>query len=136
MICHSNVTAKSGNTSNLISHLRHKHPTVYARTSFTTKSKATKTTTSSGNYQQTLIVVSFAQGQLYNRRSKKWNELTKTVTYCIVKDRLLLNSIENKQMLTRSDPLYEPPSHNCISRLAFGGNLLPLYKKLKRNNLR
>ena len=134
-ICHSNVAAKSGNTSNLISHLRHKHPTVYAQTSFTTTAKASKTTTSSGNYQQTSIVGSFAQGQPYDRQSKRWNELTKTVTYCIVKDGLPLNSIEKdgfKQMLQKFDPRYEPPSRNYISRTSLPELYAATVEKVKK----
>ena len=114
-ICRSDVVAKSGNTSNLISHLQHNHPAIYAQTSFPTKAKPAKAT----GHRQASITDSFAQGQPYDRKSKKWNELTKMVTYCIVKDGLPLRIIEKdgfKRMLKKFDSRYEPPSRNYISR--------------------
>ena len=90
-IWHCKIAAKSGNTSNLISHLRHKHHRVYAQTSFPTTSGKAKAAKATG---QASIMTLFAQGQPYDHKSKKWNELTKEVTYCIVKDGLPLRIVE------------------------------------------
>ena len=118
-ICHRDVLAKAGNTSNLISHLRLKHPSVYAQSSFITKPSSSKA--DSHQKGQISIASLFAQSQPYDRKSKKWNSLTKVVTYCIVKDGLPLYTVEKegfKKMLYKFDPRYEPPSRNYISRIA------------------
>ena len=118
-ICNRDVLAKAGNTSNLISHLCLKHPSVYAQSSFISKPSSSKA--DSHQKRQISIASSFAQSQPYDRKSKKWNSLTKVVTYCIVKDGLPLYTVEKegfKKMLYKFDPRYEPPSRNYISRIA------------------
>ena len=116
-ICQCKIAAKSGNASNLISHLRRKHPSIYAQTSFPFQDKAKPAKAKAT--RQISITTSFAQGVPYDRKSKKWNKLTKEVTYCIVKDGLPLRIVEKdgfKRMLKKFDPRYELDNYKIISR--------------------
>ena len=82
-ICHRSVSAKSGNTSNLMSHLKNSHKSVFAQL------KTAKTSSSTAAKQsppkQRSIETSFGFVQPYQRQSKKWKELTDTITHFIVK---------------------------------------------------
>lgn len=131
-ICQCKIAAKSGNTSNLISHLRRKHPSIYAQTFFPSQGKAkAKPPKATG---QMSITSAFAQGVPYDRKSKKWNELTKMVTYCIVKDGLPLRVVEKdgfKRMLKTFDPRYELPSRSYISRTSVPAMYAATVKKVK-----
>ena len=65
-LCKANVSTKSGNTSNL------KHPQQYADIQSASTSKAAT---------QPSIQQSFETGQPYSRNSKRWQQLTDSVTY-------------------------------------------------------
>ena len=82
-ICHRSVSAKSGNTSDLMSHLTNNHKSVHAQL------KTAKTSSSTAAKQsppkQRSIEISFGIVQPYQRQSKKWKELTDTITHFIVK---------------------------------------------------
>ena len=71
--CNSNVAARSGNTSNLITHLRSNHPTIYADF---VKQKAEKEKTKADQSkksatQQKSITEALISSQSYDRKSKK-----------------------------------------------------------------
>ena len=82
-ICHCSASAKSENTSNLMSHLTNSHKSVHAQL------KTAKTSSSTAAKQpppkQRSIETSFGIVQPYQRQSKKWKELTDTITHFIVK---------------------------------------------------
>ena len=65
--------------------------------------------------QQKSITEALVSSQPYDRKSKKWMELTNSVTFCIAKDMLPMYSVEKpgfRRMLTTFDKRYEPPSRN------------------------
>ena len=89
--CKSKVAARSGNTSNLITHLPNNHPTIYAAFA---KQKTEMTKSQSTALQQKSITEALVSSQPYDRKSKKWTELTNSVTFCIAKDILPMYSME------------------------------------------
>ena len=112
--CKAKVAARSGNTSNLIVHLRNNHPTIYADF---VKQKAEKEKAkpdqSKKSATQKSITEALISSQPYDHKSKKWMELTKSVTYCVAKDMLPMYSVEKpgfRRMLATFDKRYEPPS--------------------------
>ena len=113
--CRASVSAKSGNTSNLLSHLRYKHPQQYAEIKSGSSSKAGAKST------QQSIQQSFEMGQPYERNGKKWQQLTDSVMYAIAKDSMPFTTIEKPgflKMLHTFDPRYVPPGRKYISKTA------------------
>ena len=123
--CKNKVAARSGNTSNLIAHLRNNHPTIYAAFSKqkteTAKHNESSKSAASGASQQKSITEALVSSQPYDRKSKKWMELTNSVTFCIAKDMLPMYSVEKpgfRRMLATFDKRYEPLSRSYISKVA------------------
>ena len=115
-ICSRSVSAKSGNTSNLMSHLKNNHKSVHAQL----KAKSC-TVTKQPPSEQPTIETSFGQCQPYQRQSKKWKELTDAITQFIAKDGLPVYTVQKdgfKSMIKRFDPKYEIPSQSHFSRTA------------------
>ena len=99
-LCSKEVIAKGSNTSNLISHLRVHHPLQYIDYQKMQKEKdekVSKAGASKGNdVTQTTIVSTMEKLKKYDRSSKKWKQLTDSVTYFLAKDMLPLYSVEKK----------------------------------------
>ena len=118
-ICHRSVSAKSGNTSNLMSHLKNNHKSVHAqlKTAKTSSSTAAKQPSS----KQHSIETSFGLVQPYQCQSKKWKELTDAITHFIVKDGLPVYTVQKdgfRSMIKRFDGRYELPNQSYFSRTA------------------
>ena len=123
--CLTAVSAMHGNTSNLFTHLRRKHPLLFAQVCnkrSRKKSGTTKRTAEpSGSEDQPTIVHAFSQNQKYERKSKKWQKLTNVVSRCIAKDMLPMAIVEKpgfKNMSETFDPRYQLPSRKYISQEA------------------
>ena len=113
-VCLTEVAAKDGNTTNLYSHLKNKHPDVYAEVC---KSKA-KPKRPAG---QSSISEAFQKVQPLATTSREHAELTKAVSYCLAKDMLPISTVEKtgfKTMLHRFHPRYQIPSRSYFSRVA------------------
>uniref|UniRef100_A0A1X7TB10 BED-type domain-containing protein n=1 Tax=Amphimedon queenslandica TaxID=400682 RepID=A0A1X7TB10_AMPQE len=111
-MCHKAVPAKGGNTSNLFSHLREHHPTLFA---CLTPTAAKKTVT-----QQT-IESSVARGTKFSRDSPQHKELTHAIAYHIGKDGVPLSTVERpgfKHMIHKLNPKYDLPSRKYFSNEA------------------
>ena len=71
--------------------------------------------------RQPTLVQAIANSQRYERKGKKWKELTDAITYFIAKDALPIYTVEKprfKQLLSSLDPRYEVPSRSCFSMTA------------------
>jgi hypothetical protein len=71
--------------------------------------------------QQQTISQSFERVQKYERKGKRWRELTDSVTYFLAKGMLPLNTVEKpgfKKMISSFDNRYEVPSRTYFSRTA------------------
>ncbi|XP_019858606.1 PREDICTED: zinc finger BED domain-containing protein 1-like [Amphimedon queenslandica] len=116
-ICSKIVISKGGNTSNLLSHIRIKHPEEYQRLKEEKKVKEKKKETG----QNMTIVEALGKSSLYSRSSKKWQLITDTVTFCLAKDSLPLNLVEKpgfQKMIRNLDPKYDLPSRKYFSNIA------------------
>ena len=80
------VLAKGGNISNLLTHLQRHHPKHYTeliQAQEKKKSKVKNLKTSEGQVKLKAVNQSAVK---YGVGSKKWQEVTDTVSYCIAKD--------------------------------------------------
>ena len=77
-ICSRGVMARSGNTSNLMAHLRNNHKPLYSQLRTSVPCKPTKAKPQAQD--QHTIDSSFIRSQPYSRHGKRWKELTDSVT--------------------------------------------------------
>ena len=101
------VVAKGGNTSNLFSHLREHHPTLFSALTPTTSKMR-----ESSVMQQT-IESSVARGTMFSRDSPQHKELTQAIANHIGKDGVPLSTVERpgfKHMIHKLNPKYDLPS--------------------------
>ncbi|KAE8575740.1 hypothetical protein XENTR_v10003928 [Xenopus tropicalis] len=125
--CRAKVVAAGGNTSNLLHHLRHKHLLKYQECmklrseSSSTSAGSDRVGTATQNATQTSLKDAFAKGTAYDKKSKRWNDITNAITFHLAKDLVPLNTVEKvgfKQMIKVLDPRYVLPSRNYFSRTA------------------
>ena len=123
--CNSNVRASGGNTSNLLSHLRTHHPSQYTQVLQAQKAKAKENdkslNASSSSTSQVSIPELFTKGQKYERTTRRWREITDSVTYCISKDMFPIYTTEKvgfRRLVETLDPRYEMPSAKYFSNTA------------------
>ena len=77
-ICHGEVTVKGGNTTNLFSHLKHKRFKEYLELKLYKDPRQCHQIGRSNS--QPTIQLAFANTQKYSRSSKRWQQLTDSVT--------------------------------------------------------
>ena len=116
-VCSQDVLAKHGNTSNLYSHLKNRHPEVYSRLE-----KRPKTGHNRPAGQPSLSEA-WRNTQMLPSSSREHKELTKAVTYCLTKDMLPISTVDKagfKAMLRRFNPRYQLPtcSRNYFTRVS------------------
>ena len=122
--CQKWVPAKNCNMSNLLAHLRVYHQKVHGEvTEAMRANQPRKNSKSKPNalVGQPLIQESFQRSQNYERKGKRWKEITDAVTYCISKDSLPLYTVEKpgfKTLVRTLDSHYEIPSRSHFSKNA------------------
>ena len=98
--CNSNVRASSGNTSNLLSHLRTHHPSQYTQVLQAQKAKAKENekslNASPSSTNQASIPELFTKMQKYEKTTRQWRDITDSVTYRISKNMLPIYTTEKK----------------------------------------
>ena len=119
-ICRVQVRATTGNTSNLLPHLKNKHPMVHKelRLQMNKAAGEKQSRPADSRHQPTLSSVISAT-QLYERSGKRWAELTDSITNWIAQDGLPIYVVEKngfKKMMAAFDKRYEIPSRNYFSR--------------------
>ena len=121
----ANVRASGGNTSNLLSHLRTHHPSQYTQVLQAQKAKAKENekscSASSSSANQASIPELFTKAQKYEKTTRRWREITDSVTYCISKDMLPIYTTEKEgfcRLVATLDPRYEMPSAKYFSNTA------------------
>ena len=131
---HCNIRANSGNTSNLLSHLRVHHLTQYTQVLQMQKAKVKESEkgscVSSSSQGEASIPELFNKAQKYNRTSRRLHEITDSITYCISKDILPIYTTEKdgfRRLIETLDPRYDIPFAKCMS-----GTAIPaLYEKIR-----
>lgn len=129
-LCKFPAAAKGGNTSNLFSHLEKKYPTEYAAIKSGIRASTEASSSRPSDNRQRTIVEAVAANQKYSRSSKRWQQLTNSVTHCLAKDMMPIYSIEKpgfKKMLQTFDSRYELPSRKYFTNTA----LPQLYSKVR-----
>lgn len=115
-ICERKVSAKGGNTSNLLSHLKNHHPLKYnevkkaGQSSSTSSEGSTITTRSTKKSSSDQSSLSTLMAPKYDRKSKKWQQLTDKVTHFIAKDMMPIYTVEKEgfhELLYTMDSRYE-----------------------------
>ena len=110
-----------GSTSNLISHLRIKHPLKHAEVRKAIKDRCSSSHSSAATSEQPTIADALQRSVKYARSSKKWKELTDAVTLCIAKDMMPIYSVEKdgfQDMLRKFDAQYDLPGRKYFSQIA------------------
>ncbi len=91
---------------------------------------SSSTKSKSKSKAQPTITRSLSKGHKYDRKSKKWQQLTDSITFCLAKDMMPIYSVEKtgfRLLLERFDPQYELPS-----RKYFSGTAIPaLYARVR-----
>lgn len=130
-ICFEEVVARNGNTSNLRTHLRVKHPEVYKNLPVPEASQQKQQQVAS----QPTIQESFDKGKMLSKDSREHKELTRAITECIAKDMLPIYIVEKPgftAMVKKFNSRYQLPSrsylpyHHCIvkSRISYKKSFL------------
>lgn len=113
-LCQRYVPNKCGNTTNLFSHLKQHHPLEHAQC------QTSKTTVRPALQQQSLHSA-FSNVTPYDKKSKRHCDITNAVAYCLAKDMLPINTVENdgfKRLIKVIDPRYELPGRKHFSQTA------------------
>ena len=122
-ICRIPVPAKSGNTSNLLSHLKNNHSRAYTdlRQLMASEEERRRRGTVPKHSSQPTLTEVVGKIQEYERNGKQWNRLTAAVTTCIARDALPIYTVEKRgfrDMLHEFDGRYTLPSRSYFSRTA------------------
>ena len=122
-LCKKLVSAKGGNTSNLLSHLKVHHPQRHLEVKkANSKSGKDKDHAKTGKAsRQPSLPNTLRSGHKYERKSRKWQQLTDAVTYCLAKDMMPIYSVEKEGfvcLLHFLDSQYELPSRKYFSNVA------------------
>ena len=131
--CCTNISAKDGNTTNLYSHLKNKHPNVYATTNMKSLQPA-KRKSSDRDPEQPTIQDSFLRGQKLPTNGSEHKKLTKSITYWLAKDAQPEYSVEKpgfQQMIKTFCPRYQLPSRNYFSRTALPKLFSETYQQIQ-----
>lgn len=122
--CWAKVVAAGGSTSNLLHHLIHKHVLEYQefmKLRSASSMSAGKVGTAGEKTSQMSLKDAFARGTAYDKKSKRWNDITNTITIHIAKDMVPHSSVEKegfREMIKILDPRYVLPSRKYFSQTA------------------
>ncbi len=114
-MCGVTVTANKGNTSNVYSHLKSKHVLEYAESQRLRSAQTPAQSTNTGGkkkvypatQQQTSIAQAFSKSTPYDRKSTRWNDITRAITTHLCKDMVPFQTVERsgfKHMIKTLDP--------------------------------
>jgi len=115
-LCDAHVGAKDGNTSNLYSHLKTRHPEVYVQLE-----RRPNTSKHDRPLGQPSLSESWQKSQKLSSTSREHKELTRAVMYCLAKDMMAVSTVDKagfRAMLQRFNPRYQLPSRNYFTRVS------------------
>ena len=111
--------------TNLFHHLKQNHTREYEESQKKSREEESSTAgdVRTKSRQMTLTQLSIA-GALasstpYDRKSKRWNEITEAVTYCLAKDMMPIQTVEKegfKRLVKKLDPRYNIPGRKYFSK--------------------
>uniref|UniRef100_A0A1X7V255 BED-type domain-containing protein n=1 Tax=Amphimedon queenslandica TaxID=400682 RepID=A0A1X7V255_AMPQE len=130
-VCDTVVRTNGGSTTNLFSHLKKHHQLKYSKT----YGCASKLSNKSPSLAQPTIQEALTKSVKYQKHSRKWKELTDSITYCVRKDMLPIYTVEKngfRDMLKSFDPRYELPSRKYFSQVAIPALYVATTDKVKQ----
>ena len=118
--CRKPVTTKGGNATNLFSHLQQNHRLLYEES----VKRHGAAAAAKGSQNVSLLKQSSLQASLisavpYDRKSKKWRDITNLVAFHVAKDMVPIAVVEKKgfiNLLKANDPRYQLPSRNHFAQ--------------------
>lgn len=117
-VCRRPVPAPESNTTNLFYHLQKNHEREY-RDSQKMRDTSKPSVKSKGKPQaQTSLEESFARGTPYDKKSRRWKDITSAITTFICKDMAPVYTVEKKgfrELVKTLDPRYVMPSRKHFS---------------------
>ena len=116
-LCKTEIAAKDGNTSNLFSHLKNKHPEEYHRIR-NLVGKVEKHQEQS--FRQPSLETSWDKRKLLSSSSHEYKEVTKSVIFCLARDILPIATVDKpgfRAMLHKFNPRYKLPSRNHFTKV-------------------
>ena len=120
--CRKPVTTKGGNATNLFSHLQQNHRLLYEESVKLRGAAAAAKGLQSQNVsllKQSSLQASLISAVPYDRKSKKWRDITNLVAFHIAKDMVPIAVVEKKgfiNLLKAIDPRYRFPSCDHFAR--------------------
>ena len=121
-LCFKDVSAKFGNTSNLLKHLRLHHRNEFSEISRAQAAEPRPVKSSGKNKStQPTLQACFEQSRKYSTTSKEHPRLSKAVTNFIVKDVMPIYTVEKdgfRTMVEALNPRYQLPHKDYFSRTA------------------
>ena len=131
--CRKSVVAKHRNTLNLLAHLRIHHGKLFAEATASMKHGKwpREDITSARETQQPTLAHVLETTQDYERKGKRWRELTDGVTYFLAKDNQPMYTVEKPgfhKMLKAFDGRYQLPNRKYFSETAIPS----LYSSVKQ----
>ncbi|KAK0153617.1 Zinc finger BED domain-containing protein 1 [Merluccius polli] len=113
-VCRGTVAAGGGNTSNLFHHLKIKHAKQYYESQkMRGAPAASKIKVAAPPLVQKSLAESFAKGTPYDKKSRRWREITEAITTHICKDMVPIYTVKKpgfRELLSTLDPRYVMPS--------------------------
>lgn len=120
-VCKVAVKTTGANTTNLFYHLKHKHRVEYEQCVEKRRAAEASKSTFQPRFTQPKIQHAFAYGSPYDKKSKRWKELTDALSYYLAKDMMPLYSVEKEgfnYLLHKFDPRYTMPSRKYFTKTA------------------
>lgn len=93
-LCGKSVPTKEGNTTNLLTHLRGRHPDLYSEASLKVIKKSVAAASSANESRQPTLRQSIKQSAKYGADSSIAQELNRVVTYSLAKDMQPVYTVE------------------------------------------
>ena len=111
-LCCVEITMKDGNTSNLYSHLKNKHPEQYDTVQrVATNTNRKRQSDKIEKTQQPSLEATWDKTKLLSSSSHEYKKLTKSVTYCLAKDMLPISTVDKSGF-------NQLPSHNHFTKVS------------------
>ena len=124
LLCERAVKASDGNNSNLFSHLRTRHPKKYksaAKAKKQQQDRKKKQSNSAPSTSAAGIKQSFIRMEKYDKKSKRWKQISDAITVYLAKDMVPIYTVEKsgfKQLVGTLDKQYELPSRKYFTKTA------------------
>uniref|UniRef100_A0AAR2K029 BED-type domain-containing protein n=1 Tax=Pygocentrus nattereri TaxID=42514 RepID=A0AAR2K029_PYGNA len=130
-ICKKQIITKGGNTSNLFHHLRKKkHPCQYEESQKSREESPASKVSNANPGKQHSITASLESCTPYDRKSKRWKEITESIAFCLAKDMMPIQTVQKQgfiQLIKKLDRRYNIPSRHYFSKTA----LPDMYEKAR-----